>query len=187
MKIIFMKQLILKINILEINKKDYANEEENDSFDNFLKKIELRRKDDEKKKISNNQNKEDNSPKAEYLYPLMEMNSINEVQKDGIDLSNIRINNTNNFIFTNKKIGKLFFLLVYLLIFIFLISIIITIIIYSNSKEDSNLYSKQYSFELVYYSGKQIMKQLLHALNIILQKKEIIRYILILQIIKQFL
>jgi hypothetical protein len=63
----FYEIIDIKHYILEINKKDYVNEEENDSFENFLKKIELRKKVDEKKKISNNQNKEDNSPKEEYF------------------------------------------------------------------------------------------------------------------------
>ena len=76
----------IKKYILEINKKDYINEGENDSFDNFLKKIEIRRKDDEKKQLNNNHNKDGNNTlKSEYLYPLMEINSLNEVQKNEID------------------------------------------------------------------------------------------------------
>ena len=103
----FYEIIDIKNYFLEINKKDYSNEEENDSIDNFLKKIELRRKDDEKKQIKNNQDKDDNSQKAEYLDPLMEINSINEVQRDGIDLSNNYIENfQNNNNFINKKSRK---------------------------------------------------------------------------------
>ena len=151
----------IKKYILEINEKDYINEEENDSFDKFLKRIEIRRKDDEKKQLNNNQNKDDNIPKSEYLYPLMEMNSINEVQKDGIDLSNnylenIQNNNKNIINGSNKKSLKFLFLIITIFLLVFLIIIILNIC--TNSKEDSIHYSKQYSFKLVYYSDKDNMK-----------------------------
>ena len=200
----------IKNYILEINKNDSINEEKNDSFDNFLKKIDLRRKDEEKKKSNNNQNKDENNPKLEYLYPLMEMDSINDAQKDGIDspnnyIENIQNNNINNFNFTDKKSRKFLFLIILLLVFIFSITIII--IICSNSKEDSNQNPKQYSFELVYYSDKDndnitlinssfieiIVKMEINDEIVTpcsyytFKKKEIIQYILIFKTIKQFL
>ena len=172
----------IKKYILEINEKDYINEEENDCFDKFLKRIEIRRKDDEKKQLNNNQNKDDNIPKSEYLYPLMENNSINEVKKDGDDLSNnyienIQNNNKNIINCINKKSQKFLFLIILLLVFIFLITIIL--IICFNFKEDSNQYSnnysKQYSFELVYYSDKdnENIKLINHSFIENIEKMEI--------------
>ena len=91
----------------------------------------------------------------------MEMNSINEVQRDGIDLSNnylenIQNNNKNIINGSNKKSLKFLFLIITIFLLVFLIIIILNIC--TNSKEDSIHYSKQYSFKLVYYSDKDKMK-----------------------------
>ena len=103
--------------------KEFLNEEKNDSFDKFFKKIEL------KNKKNNKNENEDFSNK----------------QKENFDNNNNK--NINNNYINNLKLWTFIVLLIILVI------IIVIIFLHLNKNENRNIEDiNQYSFELVYYS-----------------------------------
>ena len=122
--------------------KEFLNEEKNDSFDKFFKKIELKNK---------KNNKNENDSKSEYLLADKEINSINEnedfsnKQKENFDNNNNK--NINNNYINNLKLW------IFIVLLIILVIIIVIIFLYVNKNENRNIEDiNQYSFELVYYS-----------------------------------